>query len=382
MEITPIEPMSGVATKDYKTRNVSISSNKKSVAGSINTNVRASTKKVTMSHHRQSMASASDAHYFGISPTKKTCAQKKVKFYPDMAIIAKQDRLLYKFIQKDYGDPFLGKAIDPDDVEFNAPDFGFNNYLVFDEKTEEGMYSPNWKYFMDYQNPFPKFQRLQNYIQFVNEQKYEEDIRKYIGNGKAQRQGSIIGKINRKQNPAEQFETMQRIKAEMVRNKTNADGKTKETVMTKGQLKCIELGEELENIQLMLTKEKGFAKHIMKQNRKEEKDFNEEQQKQPPARRQSLSKLSRYSPDNSPASIKRESQYSRAAVFKGFTKQDMSYNGNGSFNKTQKLSTEGSPNLRKSFQAAKVQKKAVFKEYTQSSRDIIEPQPSAKFLMP
>ena len=52
METTPIEPMSGAVTKDYKTRNVSISSNKKSVAGSINTNVRASTKKVTMSNHR------------------------------------------------------------------------------------------------------------------------------------------------------------------------------------------------------------------------------------------------------------------------------------------------------------------------------------------
>jgi len=38
---------------------------------------------------------------------------------------------------------------------------------------------------MDYQNPFPKFERLKNYIQFVNEKKFQDEARKFIGNGRA-----------------------------------------------------------------------------------------------------------------------------------------------------------------------------------------------------
>ena len=87
---------------------------------------------------------------------------------------------------------------------------------------------------MDYQNPFPKFERLKNYIQFVNEKKFQDEARKFIGNGRAQRQGSILGKLNRKMDPKDQFETMQKLKAEMLRSKTNADGKAKEISLNKG----------------------------------------------------------------------------------------------------------------------------------------------------
>jgi len=39
---------------------------------------------------------------------------------------------LFKFLQQDFGDPFKGEVIEPDNVEFSAPDFGFNNDLIFD----------------------------------------------------------------------------------------------------------------------------------------------------------------------------------------------------------------------------------------------------------
>ena len=40
------------------------------------------------------------------SPSKETTGQKKVKFYPDMAKISKENEILFKFLQEDYGDPF------------------------------------------------------------------------------------------------------------------------------------------------------------------------------------------------------------------------------------------------------------------------------------
>jgi len=82
--------------------------------------------------------------------------------------VSKEDALLFQFLQKDFGDPFKGEAIEPDRVEYGAPDFGFNNRLIFDSApptpVEPGSYSGNWKYLMDYSSPFPKFERLKNYI--------------------------------------------------------------------------------------------------------------------------------------------------------------------------------------------------------------------------
>ena len=51
-----------------------------------------------------------------------------------MAKVSKEDAILFQFLQKDYGDPFEGADIDPDSVEYQSPDFGFDNYLNFEEK--------------------------------------------------------------------------------------------------------------------------------------------------------------------------------------------------------------------------------------------------------
>ena len=57
--------------------------------------------------------------------------------YPEMAKVSKQDELLYAFLKKDYGCPFEGNNTDPDQVGFKSPDFGFDNYLVFDHDNPE-----------------------------------------------------------------------------------------------------------------------------------------------------------------------------------------------------------------------------------------------------
>lgn len=96
-----------------------------------------------------------------------------------MAKVSKRDMLLYKFLVKDFGDPFKEAVIEPEDQEYAAPDFGFNNELIFEDKGQSlGGYSQYWKYFMDYASPFPRFERVKNYIQFVNEQKFHEESKK------------------------------------------------------------------------------------------------------------------------------------------------------------------------------------------------------------
>ena len=64
--------------------------------------------------------------------------------------------MLYNFLRQDFGDPFGDAKIDPEVLDYQNPDFGFNNYLIFEGEQqrivgEDGSsYSSNWKFFMDY----------------------------------------------------------------------------------------------------------------------------------------------------------------------------------------------------------------------------------------
>ena len=99
-------------------------------SGSANTK---NMNKRTQSYNRTSVASTSQ--YLGIgSPSRISIDQKKIKFYPELAKFSKSDELLFKFLSKDYGDPFKGQSIDPDVMDYQSPDFGFNNYMIFDDK--------------------------------------------------------------------------------------------------------------------------------------------------------------------------------------------------------------------------------------------------------
>ena len=50
--------------------------------------------------------------------------------YPDF-VLSDKTEVLNKFIAKPTRDPFNGLEIEPDDLEFGYPDFGFNNELLF-----------------------------------------------------------------------------------------------------------------------------------------------------------------------------------------------------------------------------------------------------------
>ena len=98
---------------------------------------------------------------------------------------------------------------------------------------------------MDYASPFPKFERLKNYIQFINNQKYIEESKNYAA-GTKNGKNSIISALGKKvMKPAEQFEAMQRIKAEIMRSKTSNLKSNKHSDVTSLELKFEELGVEL-----------------------------------------------------------------------------------------------------------------------------------------
>ena len=61
--------------------------------------------------------------------------------------------------------------LNPDLVRFNRPDFGFNDYMSFDEQCGSGK---NWQKFMDCVSLFPKNERVQNYISFMQGKKTEK----------------------------------------------------------------------------------------------------------------------------------------------------------------------------------------------------------------
>lgn len=62
------------------------------------------------------------------------------------------------------------KTINPDIVGFKRPDFGFNDYLTFEEEQSSQQF---WKKIGDCIKTKPEQERLLNYITFVSRKKYE-----------------------------------------------------------------------------------------------------------------------------------------------------------------------------------------------------------------
>ena len=44
-----------------------------------------------------------------------------------------KDEVLFEFNKRDFGDPFKGEGVDPENTKYKSPDFGFNNYIKFDD---------------------------------------------------------------------------------------------------------------------------------------------------------------------------------------------------------------------------------------------------------
>ena len=149
-------------------------------------------------------------------------------------------------------------------MEFQNPDFGFNNDLIFEDNSQAfSKYSSNWKYIMDQITLFPRFERVKNYIQFVNEQKTLDEFKKY---SKSNPKGNMFGSPGqgkiKKLTAQQQIELMEKIKAERLRA-SGAPSETKKSKhMTKDQLKYEALGLELQQINRSLTQETRYLKQM------------------------------------------------------------------------------------------------------------------------
>ena len=64
----------------------------------------------------------------------------------------------------------VNDKLDPDNIGFNQPDFGFDYDFDFEENQSSGA-QRGWKRFMDTMSIFPKYERVKNYIDFVNQKK-------------------------------------------------------------------------------------------------------------------------------------------------------------------------------------------------------------------
>jgi hypothetical protein len=93
----------------------------------------------------------------GVNPK----CEKKLKYYPDLTV---KDRYVTEFNAGHEGHSFDEK-LDPDKINFTAPDFGFNEVLNFEEDETVGpdgefLGFAGWKKFMDSVSLFPRCERV------------------------------------------------------------------------------------------------------------------------------------------------------------------------------------------------------------------------------
>lgn len=101
-------------------------------------------------------------------------AAKKLQFYPEWST---NDEYVTEFLCSRDGNPRLTDTnLDPDIIKYSYPDFGYDGILSFSENedSDEGYKGSGWRKFMDCVSIQPKFERVKQYINFVNQKKIEK----------------------------------------------------------------------------------------------------------------------------------------------------------------------------------------------------------------
>ena len=103
-----------------------------------------------------------------------------LKFYPEMQ--KKKDNFLTEFLATKQGNPnILNEKLDPDVIGYNQPDFGYDCSLSLSHINPDDYEGLGWRKFMDCVATYPKYERVQNYIDLVN-QKNIAKLSKQEGN--------------------------------------------------------------------------------------------------------------------------------------------------------------------------------------------------------
>ena len=113
--------------------------------------------------------------------------------------------------------------------------------------------SNNWKYVMDFAQLEPRYERVRNYITFVNEQKYNEEAKEYSKKNETAIQGlsaGILKNLGSNMTGQQRFETMKRFKDEIKEDEKN---KVPE-VFTKKQQQLLSLADQVQDVHQNLQK--------------------------------------------------------------------------------------------------------------------------------
>ncbi len=91
-----------------------------------------------------------------------------IKYFPDLA---NKDEYITEFTVEANRSDIIQKKLDPDSIKYNRPDFGFNDYMIFDEDSKVDAKHNGWVKIMDCVKIYPQFERVRNYIDFIHEKK-------------------------------------------------------------------------------------------------------------------------------------------------------------------------------------------------------------------
>lgn len=93
-----------------------------------------------------------------------------MKFYPELV---NNDPIYAEFTVEFKRNEMAQGVLNPDTMPYARPDFGFNDYMSFDEiDFNAGM--NGWRKFLDCFSLVPKYERVKNYIEFIHDKKIQK----------------------------------------------------------------------------------------------------------------------------------------------------------------------------------------------------------------
>ena len=89
-----------------------------------------------------------------------------LKFFPEY--VNSDEYITEFFVNQDRSHKFNSNKLDPDIIQYSKPDFGYNDFMTFEDEETKG-----WLAMMDCVAILPKCERLRNYIDFIHRKKIE-----------------------------------------------------------------------------------------------------------------------------------------------------------------------------------------------------------------
>jgi hypothetical protein len=97
-------------------------------------------------------------------------SKRLIKYFPELQ---NKDDFITEFTVQSKHDQLIKEKLTPDLIKFKKPDFGFNDYMTFDNIEEQTLNGKGWRIFMDCVQREPENQRVINYINFIHQKKIE-----------------------------------------------------------------------------------------------------------------------------------------------------------------------------------------------------------------